>query len=179
MRSKIIRFTSTLLVLSIFLTSCYGEMSGTVIDAETGKHIEGAVILVEWTYTSGKWIGLRTTSSYKVVEVITDKEGKFKVSGVLNPLIDSPRVTIYKKGYVAWNNEYIFPDYKRREDFKLTNGISIKLKLFDEQKYTYNDHIMFIHGSINYGLPGSDKKIIERAIRWEQLKAIEERQKIK
>jgi len=177
MRIKILILV-LIISLSLMVTGCSADMSGIVIDAETGKPIEGAVVLVEWTIEKGL-PGLGHTESYKVVEVITDKEGKFKVSGVFNPLVDPPDVTVYKKGYIAWNNKYIFPDYRKREDFIWRNNILIKIGYFNESKYSYSDHIMFIHGSINYGLPGSEKKLMEEAIRWEQLKAIEKQMKTK
>ena len=116
-KMKFIR-TAFLIAITILLNSgCYANMSGTVIDAETGKPIEGAVVLVEWTKAEGV-PGLTSTKSYKVVEAVTDKDGKFTVENVKKILIDPPDVTVYKKGYVAWNNEYIFPDYRKREDFK-------------------------------------------------------------
>jgi len=167
-----------LLTIILFIVSgCSGSITGIVVDAETGQPIAGAVVLVEWTMTSGKWIGLRSTSSYKVVETITDNAGKFKVRGVSNPLVNPPHLTIYKKGYVAWNNEFIFPDYRKRDenDYRsLAPNIVISMERFNEKKYKYSDHTLFIHGSINAGLPGSEKKLIGQAIRWEDLKAEEE-----
>ena len=41
-------------ILFLFMTtSCDGEITGIVVDAETGQPIEGAVILVEWIKTKG------------------------------------------------------------------------------------------------------------------------------
>lgn len=167
--------TTLLIAITILLNSgCYASMSGTVIDAETGKPIEGAVILVEWTYTSGKWIGLRTTSSYKVVEVITDKEGKFKVSGVVNPFVNTPEVTIYKKGYVCWSSRIIFPDYRNRTDFIWGKTYTFKLEHF-KPEYSYIEHTSFIGSAINSGL--GEKKLMEDAYYWEELEASKERDK--
>ena len=46
--------TPCLAILLVFMVgSCSAEITGTVVDAETGKPIEGAVILVEWTMTKG------------------------------------------------------------------------------------------------------------------------------
>ena len=114
-RKKGLKYAFIVLALIFLTAGCYGEITGTVIDAETGQPIEGAVVLVEWTVTKG--LGLTYTQSYQVIEVVTDKDGKATVSGVFNPFVNPPHVTIYKKGYVAWNNEYIFPDYKKRTDF--------------------------------------------------------------
>lgn len=167
----------TLLISILFLlTGCYATISGTVIDAETEKPIEGAVILAEWTKTKG--IGHTSTESYKVVETLTDKDGKATIEGVFSLFANYPAVTVYKKGYVAWNSAYIFPDYKKRTDFKWNNGYVFRLERF-KPEYTYTDHTFFIHDSINDSLPGNEKKLIRDATRWEELKAFEERRKAK
>lgn len=162
-----------LIVMLFSATGCYADMTGTVVDAETGKPIEGAVVLAEWTKTKG--IGLTSTESYKVVEVVTDKDGKFSVSGV-SAFFVTPHLTIYKKGYVAWNNEFIFPDYKKRTDFKWQSGHVFRLEQFKENVYSHKEHVMFIYAPV----AGSSK--IPRyydAIRWEEMMMQKEIEKAK
>lgn len=147
----------TLFLLFIFITtsSCYADMTGTVVDVETGEPIASAVVLVEWTKTKGV-PGMTHTESYKVVEKVTDNEGKFTVSGVLNPFVSRPDITVYKRGYVAWNNKFIFPDYRKREDFKWQRGYVFKMERFKEE-YSFIKHQSFISGAAHVGL-GSEKK---------------------
>ncbi len=152
--------------------SAYPDMTGTVIDAETGKPTEGAVVLVEWTKPKG--IGLTNTESYKVQEIITDKDGKFAVSGVSTPFVNAPDLTVYKKGYVCWNNKYIFPDYRQRSDFRWDTIFTVKLVKFSE-KYLYNDHVTFIKNSIRPSLNHEAKKIMYSAFAWETDMARKER----
>lgn len=150
-----------LIIIMLFLSSgCYGDITGTVVDVETGKPVEGAVVLVEWTMTKG--LGLTYTKSYKVVEALSDKEGKFSVEGVSNPLVNPPDLTIYKKGYVVWNNLKIFPDYKKREDFKWQSGYVFKLERF-KPEYSYIEHQMFITGAINSTIGWEKKKVFLKA----------------
>jgi len=167
-RQQIMRILCMVLAIlfSFVSTGCYASMFGTVVDAENGKPIEGAVVLVEWTYTSGKWMGLRSTSSYKVVETVTDNEGKFKVSDVLNPFVDTPHITIYKKGFVAWNNEYIFPDYTKRDDFKWTENSVFRLAHF-KPEYSYDAHVSFINMTIRSTIAYEKKKLMISAFDWE------------
>lgn len=164
-----------ILIMTVFflITACYGSMTGTVTDAETGKPIEGAVVLVEWTKKKG--IGDYHTESVKVVEAVTDKEGKFTVSGILDPFVDSPDVTVYKKGYVAWSSRWIFPGYENRSDFRWGGGV-FKLEHF-KPEYTHIDHTSFIDSSINISLGGNDKRSMLKEIRWEELEASKERTK--
>ena len=163
-------FLAILFLLLFVATGCEGEITGIVVDAETGQPIEGAVILVEWTKVEGI-IGMTHTESYKVVEVVTDKEGKASIEGVSSYFVSMPRVTVYKKGYVAWNNEFIFPDWKKRTDFKWENNYIFKLEKF-KPEYSYDKHISFIRASM--GMTLDQKKIMYKAIRWEDLKASEE-----
>jgi hypothetical protein len=117
-------------------------MTGTVVDAETGEPIEGAVVLVEWTITKGV-PGMTYHKVYKIIEVETDKRGKFKVRGVFNPLVNPPDVVIYKAGYVAWRNDFIFPEWKKRTDFKFKKEVTFKLERFKEY-YSKEQHHYFI-----------------------------------
>ena len=168
-----IRLGIILIVLMLLANGCQGAMTGIVVDGETGKPIEGAVVLVEWTKTSG--IGLRSTSSYKVVETLTDKDGRFSVSSVLNPFVDEPDLTIYKKGYVAWNNRIIFPDYRNREGFEWKDGHIFELELFDEKSYSYEDIYYFITSAARPESASEKKEIFFEQTRWLALKASEER----
>lgn len=165
-----------LTILFLFvMTGCEGEITGFVVDAETGQPIEGAVILVEWTQAKGV-PGMSYTESYKVVEVVTDKEGKASIEGVSSPLVSAPRVTIYKRGYVAWNNEFIFPDWKKRTDFKWSNNYVFKLEKF-KPEYSYDKHTYFLHRSILDNTASEKKQLIQKAYDWEDYKALEEKRK--
>lgn len=158
------------IIFLFVITGCEGTITGIVVDAENGQPIEGAVILVEWTKVKGI-PGMTHTESYKVVEAVTNKEGKASIEGVAAYFVSMPRVTVYKKGYVAWNNEYVFPDWKKRTDFKWENNYVFKLEKF-KPEYSYDKHIAFIRASM--GMTLDQKKIMYKAIRWEDLKASEE-----
>lgn len=175
MKKKLASLSVVVLLVTVFLMlrpSSYPPITGTVVDAVTGQPIEGAVVLVEWTKTHG--IGEHWTESFKVEEAVTNKEGKFTVAGLDARSVNPPNLTIYKKGYVAWNNEYIFPGYKKREDFSWRSGYVFRLEHF-KPEYLHSDHISFIHRSIRLGL--GRKKIIGEAVYWEELEAERERDK--
>ena len=159
-----------LLVISLIaIAGCYKGITGTVVDAETGRPIEGAVVLVEWTKAKG--LGLTYTESYKVAEVISDKDGKFTLPGCYNPFVNEPNMTIYKKEYVAWSSRWIYPGMKNRTDFKWGDNI-FKLEHF-KSDYSYIDHTSYLHRSINLGF--GDKKLIAASFYWEELEASKER----
>lgn len=163
------RIKLLILIISIHLcmTGCYSEITGKVVDADTGKPIEGAVVLVEWTITKG--LGHTSTESYKVIEAVSDKDGHVTISGnIANPLVNRPRMTVYKKGYVAWNNEYIFPNWGKRKDYKWSDGLIVKLEPF-KKEFSRADHVYFLHSVTHWG------KLIDEAYRWEEIE--KERQK--
>ncbi len=154
-----------------FITGCYFPISGRVIDAETNQPIEDAVIMVEWTKKHG--IGDPVTESYKVVETVSDKDGKVIIGGCYSPFVEPPNVTVYKKGYVAWNDEYIFPDWTRRKDFSWSKYGGPVFK----PEYSYDKHVSFISASIHSAQNLESKQLIYKAYAWEEHLAFQERER--
>lgn len=148
-----------------------------VVDAVTKQPVEGAVILAEWT-ESRESEGRRYSDTCKVTEVITDKEGNAVIEELVNrpqgTVVSSPRITVYKKGYVAWHSEYIFPVRKKRTDFKWGTDSVVKLEKF-KPGYSYDDHLAFIQEAHNFGISSCKKQLIKKAYEWEEHKAREER----
>jgi len=178
MKKRYVLLSIALLLALVMFCMIFGYsrgMTGIVVDSVTGKPVEGAVVYAEWTKTKG--IGLTYTELYKITEKITDKNGKFRVFGVFSPFVNPPTVVIYKRGYVAWRNDYIFPGYERRYDFEWKNTQLIKLEHF-KRNYSHSKHIFFFRGGLNLG---SSK--LEQAYSWEDPLASKEeellRKKIK
>jgi hypothetical protein len=166
----------SILLLLLLVSGCYLPMSGRVIDAETKQPIEGAVVLVEWTRTHG--IGEHWTESYKVAEVLSDKDGKVKLPGCYFPFIGPPDVTIYKKGYVAWNNRYIFPNSDHRTDFEWGSGYVFKMEKF-LSSYSYLDHRLFINRAARTNLAPENKEIFFRYYFESESREVQDEQKEK
>ena len=156
-------------LISVISFGCYAGITGIVVDSETQKPIEGAVVLVEWTKTHG--IGDHWTESYKVVEAVSDQVGKVSIEGCYSPFVDPPNVTVYKKGYVAWNSQIVFPNYQQRKAF-VWKDQTFSMEHF-KSEYSYNEHTQFIRSAIHLGLGG--KKLIAGAYEWEESRALEER----
>jgi len=144
-----VRLYALIIFLLFGTIGCYATITGTVVDSETEEPIEGAVVLAQWTVTKG--LGLTYHKVYKIIEVETDKNGKVTISGTFKPLVDPPIIVIYKKAYVAWRNDFIFPGWEKRTDFKYEEGLTVKLELFKEG-YSREQHHYFM-GS---GISGAD-----------------------
>ena len=85
-----------------------GPWKAQVVDAETGKPLEGVVILAVWRrylWLIGQHGGLGYGASQ---EVVTNKEGRFTIasrsSWTLNPFVHlrAPGFRIFKPGYGRW-----------------------------------------------------------------------------
>ena len=167
------KIAAILLIILPFILISIARTSGTVVDAVTGKPIEEAVVLIEWTITKG--MGLSYTKSHKVIEAVTNENGNFTIMGSLNPFANDPHITIYKKYYVTWNNLLIFPNYRKREDFKWKEGNIFKLEKFKDS-YSYYDHYSFFRSSLRTHESSNQKRLIVSAYEnWERPLALKEK----
>lgn len=105
-----------------------------VMDAETGKPVEGAVALAQWHSATGGGIEGPSESLAKAQEAYSDKDGKVFIKGYwgVNIFLKSPRLTIYKPGYVLWDSRWICPIYEKRTDFDSSHR-TVKLLKFETE----------------------------------------------
>jgi hypothetical protein len=86
-----------------------GPWKGQVVDKDSGKPLEGAVVLARWEKRYTSFVGeMGGNQYYDSEEVVTDAEGRFVISArqtwTLNPLseIYGPEFFIFKSGYGRW-----------------------------------------------------------------------------
>jgi len=182
---RVLIFGTTCAVLSIVLgstMSCaeatyrrswertfYPSITGQVVDAETGLPIEGAVALAVWTTQKGL-PGLSYTEIYKISEDVSDKDGRIKIQGTLNPGLAAPDLTVYKKGYVAWSNWAIFPSHAERTDFAWKDSLVAKMERWKEG-YSFIEHEGFISRYSEF----VKTKYFHKAYEWETDQRVQER----
>jgi len=130
----------TLLILST--SACARRMiQGRVVDAVTGKTIEKAAVYIEWSKIGSGPPGLAGSVRVERAEDISDAEGIFHVPKY-STLLKDFQMAVYKKGYVCWSNEDIFPTYEKRKGFRLEDGVVIKLERF-KNEYSKEKHAYF------------------------------------
>lgn len=130
-----------------------GIIKGRVVDAQTGEPIEKAAVYIYWSKMGKGPPGLAGYVDVEKAEDLTDSEGFFKVPKYSTWFKDYS-MAVYKKGYVCWSSEKVFPTWKERKDFRLKNGMVIKLERFKEE-YSKEDHARFtVFMSINKESPG-------------------------
>jgi hypothetical protein len=137
---------SFLLLVTVPTLSCAAtSIQGQVLDAQTGKPVPGAIVLGVWTRMAGL-PGLNYTELVGVGEVETDAEGRFTLerpSSRYNAE-DGESITVYKFGYVAWNNIFVFPGSNRREHVQIPNRIQLERFPSSEDR---RRHLDFISGA--------------------------------
>jgi hypothetical protein len=169
-RIKQVAAVLTILALCVFNTACmqttawlldgappeskdakYPSITVNVVDVETGVPIEGAVILLQWT-TTGFAYG-PSTSNYKIVEGMSDNKGKIAIPLVRKLRVHPPYVTVFKRGYVGWRHNRIFPGYEKRQFFTLRDGYTFRLERF-RKEYSIKEHKDFVRSVYASGAVG-------------------------
>ena len=115
MRDKAVLVLLVALVMVMVTSGCtithqFGPFSGTVVEAETGEPIEGAVVLIGF-YTKGNSVGGWVYRFADAVEALTDAKGEFHFPPKRVTLYRSMsiwdkrcRISIFKPGYGAYPN---------------------------------------------------------------------------
>ncbi len=138
----------------VFISNNYHTITVDVMDAETSEPIEGAVLLAQWTKTA--MTVERSSVNFKVIEVLSDEKGQFTIPGFYESGVDKPRLVVYKKGYVAWRDDFKFMDYKnRKKPFRWRSGNVVELERFKipRSRDIINNHHSFITGGYGSGVP--------------------------
>jgi len=130
----------TLLILST--SACARRMiQGQVVDAATGTPIEKAAVFIYWSKMGAGPPGLASSEKVEIAESLSGVSGFFKVPKY-STLFKDFRMAVYKKGYICWSNEDVFPTYEKRIGFRLKDGVVIKLERF-KKEYSKEKHANF------------------------------------
>ena len=124
-----------LLSMAPFFTACgmHHNIKGKVIDAQTGKPVEGAVVAINWIRYKIAPPGYPTPKErYGTTEDITDAKGGFTIPKYT---IGTHFMGVYKPGYVCWSSDRLFNPQGKDEDemfvhrwVKVENGMVVELE---------------------------------------------------
>jgi hypothetical protein len=121
------------------------SVHGTVIDMDTGQPVEGAVVSIKWEKENFSLPGMgRSFTFLELADDITGPDGKFKIPKYT---FRDCHLAVYKKGYVCWESEDIFPDYKKRGKLTIHNRMMVELEPF-RNSYSKEKHAIFVE-SVN------------------------------
>jgi hypothetical protein len=139
-----------------------GPYKGKVIDADTGKPIEGAVVLGVWYWLASVGGGGGFSKYYDTQESVTNMDGEFVIKGLglkILTTIDSMNVLIFKAGY-----KYIGPG--PWESFKLDGGLLNKKITWEGNKAIIPLRKLSMEDTTAGGSPTSRDSSSPSSTRW-------------
>lgn len=157
-------FLSLIIVVMICsLSSCsvlggHPKPTAIVIDADTEEPIEGAVAIAIWRKHSTKeaaWFEGGKMVPVRIEEVLSDAQGRIYIDVFWGWYLFEnryPRLTIYKQGYICWDQKLIhIPGHssEQREDFDKKNRIA-RLKKWPEN-FSFVRHSHFVSSVTGFG----------------------------
>ncbi len=152
---------------SVLAGDLHGPFTGRVIDRGTGRPVAGARVVVTWLYRRG--VGSASPAGFVRYVGKTDGDGRYRVPSVrelsqvgLKPvrlegrLVPAPgdrgpggrgklaaiRLLVYRRGYVAYRSDRVFPEGRPRLDFTQLNN-KVALDKFSEE-VSRLAHVRFI-----------------------------------
>lgn len=146
-------------------------IQSTVIEADTNKPLAGVIVVAHWELEVGGPGGSRPIGQLKVMETVTDKEGRFQFpawgplrrpKGVLTD--KDPRILLFKPGYEYRALQRLLNSKWLEESWKIsvrpTDWVPrvVELKRFDDhplsigpykyQTSAYAEHLTFLSTSL-------------------------------
>ena len=133
-------------------------IEGWVVDAETGKPLEGVNIAASWELMASGGFSTIPVGSIMLMEAVTDVRGRYafpawgplpRNQGVL--MEESPRLAFFKTGYRGASriNSYLEPRHGDRTQRSDWNGKTIKLESFKGSFKEYADHLNVWVGNLD------------------------------
>jgi hypothetical protein len=128
-------------------------IEGWVIDTDTGRPLEGVIVVAHWQLRGG-FEGGTPIRQLQILETVTDKNGhylfpawgpKFALMGQLRS--ESPEILMFKPGYKfqLLNN----PWYSDRDTTKSDwNGKTVKLERFTGTLGQYAQHLWLLNNTL-------------------------------
>ncbi|MDY0002936.1 MAG: carboxypeptidase-like regulatory domain-containing protein [Polyangia bacterium] len=126
-----------------------GPFTGRVLDAGTGKPIPSALVYASWEFVRGigfvvpggaeTWVGRTSADGRYTIPALTRLPGGFTRA------VARFRLVIYKRGYVAYRSDRIFPGDLGRHDFHQIDNKAQMERWSPE--LSHEEHLAFVGGS--------------------------------
>lgn len=166
---------------------CFGMEStpsptATVIDEETGKPIEGAVAIAIWrehSFTKRAWWEGGTDVVVRIEEAVSDRNGNIFIDGFWDWHFYEdryPHLTIYKPGYVCWDQGNIYIDEfhgPRRTDFDKDHRIA-RMRKWPEG-FSFVGHEKFVSNVTFSDYTRAPQQLFNKAFDYETSFRVKER----
>jgi len=170
----VVAFESFVLNGSSMGMASHKEPTAVVMDAETGEPIEDAVAIAIWRkkdLKKGTWFEGGGESIVRIEEVVSDKEGKIYIEDFWDWHLFKgryPRLTIYKPGYVCWDQELVYIEehmWEERLDFNKENRV-VHIKKWPKG-FSFNGHGAFVDHCTGTDYYEATRKLFLKAFEYE------------
>lgn len=125
-----------------------GPFHGRVVDAETGRPIERALVLCSWSFVRG--VGAVAPEASRAFRGETDLDGVYRIPelealpGGLSTRLARTTLLIYHPDYVAYRSDFTFAPRLHRRDFA-QRGNLVRLSRFGSE-LSHARHLLFFGG---------------------------------
>ena len=125
-----------------------GPFDGQVVDAESDRPLAGVIVQGSWAFDRG--VGLRAPAGTSEVTTETGADGRYRLPLLKQiPSGGSTHVgkftlIAYKRGYVGWRSDRLFPEGQRRRDFS-QRANRVRLVQWQDTNL-HHQHLMFLGG---------------------------------
>jgi hypothetical protein len=163
------------LIALLPMTGCTGapyyqiaQIEGWVVEADTNRPIEGAVVAVSWELVMGWLDGPRHQGYLEVKEVVTDKNGRFHFEGFTAPnptmheLRNDPVIIVFKGGYAHRTLRNAYPKTGIQREAEV-NGKTIKLEPIKPSSKWREENDNFYDG------PSTDLSYVIKDCEWKKI----------
>ena len=127
-----------------------GPFEGQVLDADSGKVVEGATVVGSWAWEVGRGFSGPERAESQVAE--TGADGFYRLPAAPDSDVGAhaARLTrftlvVYKRGYVAWRSDRRFADLSPRHDFAQGGNI-VRLERLPAD-VSHSRHLAFVGAS--------------------------------
>jgi hypothetical protein len=144
--------------------SLLGPFDGRVVDAVTGKPLQGALVFASWGFEVGR--GLTAPAGAWVQTAETDSDGRYDIARMASVPGSRTRVErftliIYKRGYVGYRSDRRFDDLGARHDFAQHLNVA-KLDRF-AGTMSHVKHVRFLGGGAEIKR-ALDRELVEASL---------------
>lgn len=126
-----------------------GPFTGRVVDSGTGKPVPDALVYASWEMVRG--VGFIAPGGAETWTGRTDKNGRYlvpalsRLPGGLTRAVAGFRLVVYKRGFMAYRSDRVFPGDLQRLDFNQNDNTASMERWSPE--LSHEEHLRFIGGS--------------------------------
>jgi hypothetical protein len=133
---------------SVRAADLLGPYDGIVVDADSDRPIQGALVAASWAFERG--VGFQAPLATREVVTETGPDGRYDIPRIdtlpsgLSTRVRRFTVIVYHRGHIGWRSDWRFPNRSPRRDFS-QRGNRVRLEKW-LPTYSHAEHLVFLGG---------------------------------